>query len=578
MPARKMHPQSRIDDYVGRGWWTGETVQQLFADRVAEFGDELAAVDPANKAELVDLPAQRASWHELDAQADRLAAVLRAHGIGEGDVLAVQLPNTVELIVAYLAGWRVRAIVSPLPVQYRHHEIVELGRIGRPAALLTADRIGQRSVAAEIVAARADLPSLQTVLYYGPSPVPGAVRLQDALAEVGAEQLQELHDYVDAHPVDPNDCITICWTSGTESRPKGVPRAHYEWLVMSWDTVYSPQLDHAARILNPFPMVNMAGINGMFLPWLRVGCVLVQHQPFDLRVFLHQIADERITYTVAPPALLALLLQREDLLTGADISSLRQIGSGSVPLQEWMVRGWHERYGIAIINYFGSNEGISLMTDVKLMTDPAQRARFFPRYGGDRRWSFPAAQRTTIKLVDPVTGSEIDEPGRPGELRLKGPSLFAGYLDAANVASPFDEDGFLKTGDIFVIDGPENQFLRYVDRAKDIVIRGGMNIAPAELETLIAAHPAVAEVAVVGFPDEVMGERVCAVVALTPGAGLTLDELGDYLRQQQIASYKIPERLEIVAALPRNPVGKVLKRQLRQDVVSGVSVPSEEKP
>jgi hypothetical protein len=100
--------------------------------------------------------------------------------------------------------------------------------------------------------------------------------------------------------VDPNDCITICWTSGTESRPKGVPRAHYEWLSMSLDTVYSPDLSHKSRVLNPFPMVNMAGINGMLLPWLKVGCVLIQHHPFDLPVFLQQIEEEKITYTVAP--------------------------------------------------------------------------------------------------------------------------------------------------------------------------------------------------------------------------------------------------------------------------------------
>jgi acyl-CoA synthetase len=566
VPARKMHPQARVDEYLGNGYWANETVQQIFLDRVAEFGDELAAVDPTNKADLVDLPPLRVSWNDIARDTERLAAVLLANGIGEGDVLAVQLPNIVELIVAYLAAWRVRAIVSPLPVQYRRHEVVELGNIGEPVAFLTSDRIGQRPVAAEIVDMLADIPSLQTVLYYGPSDVPGAVSVADELDNVGPDELAAVAAYADEHPVDPNDCITICWTSGTESRPKGVPRAHYEWLVMSWDTVYSPSLTHEARILNPFPMVNMAGINGMFLPWLRVGCVLVQHHPFDLSVFLQQIEQEGITYTVAPPALLAMLLQREELLAGSDISTLRQIGSGSVPLQEWMVRGWYDKYGISIINYFGSNEGISLMTDVKLMTDPAQRARFFPRYGGGRQWSFPAAQRTSIKLIDPDTGAEIDEPDHPGELYLKGPSLFAGYLDGANVASPFDEDGYLKTGDMFVIDGPEQQFLRYVDRAKDLIIRGGMNIAPAELETLIASQPAVAEVAVVGYPDDVLGEKVCAVIALKPGATLTLAELNEHLSAQQIATYKLPERLAIVDTLPRNPVGKILKRQLRDDL------------
>jgi len=198
--------------------------------------------------------------------------------------------------------------------------------------------------------------------------------------------------------------------------------------------------------------------------------------------------------------------------------------------------------------------------------DPAQRARYFPRYGDGRTWSFPASRNTSVRLVDPDTGEDIDEPGRPGELRLKGPSLFAGYVNGESLASPFDDQGYLKTGDMFVIDGPDDEFLRYVDRAKDLIIRGGMNIAPAELEQLIAGHPDVAEVAVVGYPDDVLGERVCAVVAPKPGRTVTLQDVVDHLTAQDIASYKLPERLELREALPRNPVGKILKRQLRDDV------------
>ena len=494
---------------------------------------------------------------------DALAFVLLAAGFGEGDVIAVQLPNTVELIVVYLAVWRIRAIISPLPVQYRRHEVVELGNIGGLVGFITSDRILKRDAAADVVSMKPGIPSLREVLYFGPSDVTGAIGVDAAMTALGPEHTAVLAAYADAHPVDPNDCVTICWTSGTENRPKGVPRAHYEWLVMSWDTVYSPNLTHSSRILNPFPMVNMAGINGMFLPWLRTGCLMVQHHPFDLAVFLGQIKDEAITYTLAPPALLALLLQREEILAATDISSLTHIGSGSVPLQEWMVRGWSEKHGLPIINYFGSNEGISLMTDVKLMTDAAQRARFFPRYGGGHEWSFPASRQTTVKLMDPVSGEEIVTAGVPGELYLRGPSLFAGYLDAANVPSPFDEDGFLKTGDMFVIDGPNDEFLRYVDRAKDLIIRGGMNIAPAELETMIASHPDIAEVAVVGYPDDVLGEKICAVVAPKPDRTVTLESVVAHLRAQEIATYKLPERLEVVDALPRNPVGKILKRELR---------------
>src|SRR5262249_48650430 len=150
--------------------------------------------------------------------------------------------------------------------------------------------------------------------------------------------------------------------------------------------------------------------------------------------------------------------------------------------------------------------------------------------------------------------------------RIKGPTVFAGYLHGERLKSPFDEQGYLRTGDVFVIAGEEQEFLEYVDRAKDLVIRGGMNIAPAELEGLIAGHPDVADVAIVGYPDDVLGERVCAVVVPKPDATVTLDGILAYLRDKKIASYKLPERLELRKAMPRSPVGKILKRELRDDI------------
>lgn len=243
------------------------------------------------------------------------------------------------------------------------------------------------------------------------------------------------------------------------------------------------------------------------------------------------------------------------------------IGSGSAPLSPAMVKGWQEVYGIGVINFFGSNEGISLLTAPRDVPDPEQRARYFPRYGvPGMTWSSRTAESVQVKLIDPATGKEVTEPGVPGELRIKGPMVFPGYVGGDRLPSPFDEDGFLKTGDIFTISGDRGQFLEYLDRAKDLVIRGGMNIAPAELENLIAGCPGVAEVCVVGVPDETLGERVCAVVVPAPGATVTLDDLVAYLREKKIASYKLPERLEIRPALPRNPLGKILKRELRAEL------------
>ena len=562
MGHRGLHSAERVAEYTSAGQWGDETMDGLFRARVAADPGRLAVVDPANKADLTGTPPRRLTWRELDEEVTGLADVLLSHGVGSGDVVGLQMPNTVELVTAYLACWRLGAVVSPLPAQYREHEVTELGRLAGFTAYLTVDRLGDRSPVREVWDVRDSLPSLRTVFAYGESLPEGVVA---AVPVPGARERVEA--YAAEHPADPNDCVTICWTSGTESTPKGVPRTHYDWLAICWATVDAPRLTADDVLLNPFPMVNMAGINGMFLPWLRVGGVLVQHHPFDLPTFLRQIAEEKATYTVAPPALLSMLLARPELLAATDLGSLRVLGSGSAPLPPAMVRGWQEEHGIGVINFFGSNEGIALLTDPHDVPDPEQRARYFPRYGVPGvEWTSRVSKWVSVRLVD-AAGKEVTEPGVPGELRIKGPTIFPGYLGGANLASPFDEDGYLRTGDVFEIAGEDGRFLRYVDRAKDLVIRGGMNIAPAELEDLLSAHPAVAEVAVVGYPDDILGEKVCAVVVPAEGAAPTLEDLVSHLRDLRIASFKLPERLELRTSLPRNPVGKILKRDLREELL-----------
>jgi acyl-CoA synthetase (AMP-forming)/AMP-acid ligase II len=313
----------------------------------------------------------------------------------------------------------------------------------------------------------------------------------------------------------------------------------------------------------------MAGFGGVLVPWLLTGATLVCHHPFDMPTFLGQIATERVSYTLAPPALLVGMLDAPGLMDVADLSSLRVIGSGSAPLPPRLIAQWRERTGIEVTNFFGSNEGIGLISDQHTVPDPEQRAAYFPWFGGPGpgagtlRWPNPIAGGFDTRLVDPVTGEEITTPDRPGELRVGGPTVFAGYW-GAGAADPFDEHGRLRTGDLFAIAAHDPTLLRYVDRARDVIVRGGTNVAPAELEALIGALPGVAEVAVVGTPDARLGERVAAVVVPAPGADPpTLEDVVAALRERRIASYKLPERLEIVEALPRNALGKVLKRELR---------------
>jgi acyl-CoA synthetase (AMP-forming)/AMP-acid ligase II len=311
--------------------------------------------------------------------------------------------------------------------------------------------------------------------------------------------------------------------------------------------------------------VNIAAIGGMVMPWLLAQGRLVQHHPFDLPVFLAQLAGERIAYSVVPPTILNMLLKRRELLAGADLTSLRCLGSGSAPLARWMVEGWQQDFGISVMNVFGSNEGCSLFSSGIDVPDPALRASYFPRFGVEGIiWSgeFPAKVRT--RLVDLESGAEIDEPGQTGELRLDGAMIFDGYWQAPDLTEKaFDAEGWFRTGDLFQIaDTDCRRFYQFVGRSKDVIIRGGINISPAELDDLVERHPAVREAACVGYPDARLGERVCAIVSLMPDQSLTLEALVAHLKEIGISTYKLPEKLRVIEALPRNPLGKVLRREL----------------
>ncbi len=541
-----LHSREQVAQYVADGWWGPETWDSLLRARAAERPERTAVVDPPNRKALVGVEPQRLTWRELDHEVDRVSGALSAACVQRGDVVAVQLVNGVELAATLLAIARLRAVAMPIPVQLERFEVKKMCRTAGAGSLVTEARRGERSPAAEALVLVAEIDGLERLLAWGEAVPPGVLALHGVQAPGPPRE---------EPPTD--ECVTICWTSGTESAPKAVPRCHGDWLALARLTVQAAELDESDVLLNPFPMVNMAGIGGMLLPWLLCGGTLVQHHPFDLPTYLGQLAREQVTYTVAAPAILnRLLLDERTAKHVSELRSLRRIGCGSAPLAGWMVKGYHERFGIEVLNYFASNEGTSLMSDGRTVPDPDDRAAYFPR---DR----PGPPGTLTRLVDLVTEEEIDQPGRAGELRIKGPAIFAGYLNAEELSDPFDAHGYLRTGDLFELAGAEQEFYRYVDRAKDIIVRGGMNISAAEVEGHLQSHPQVLEAAAVAVPDQVLGERVCAVVVPAPGGPPpTLEQLAEHLRELGVARYKTPERLELIDALPRNSVGKVLKREL----------------
>jgi acyl-CoA synthetase (AMP-forming)/AMP-acid ligase II len=273
-----------------------------------------------------------------------------------------------------------------------------------------------------------------------------------------------------------------------------------------------------------------------------------------------------VNYTVAAPAILNRILKDKDTIGNMDIRSLNYLGTGSAPPDTWMMKQFQEDYGIAITNFFGSNEGTPLCAGYADVPDPEKRSKFFPRAGtGGYRWRNPAANWIKTKLVDIENGDVIDEPGRPGELAVRGPSVFPGYYrKGAFDRSVFDPDGFFYSGDLFEIqtEGDDPCYYRFVGRRKDLIIRGGMNISPVELDDLLSRHPKLLEAAVAGYPDRIMGERVCAFVVPKAGESLSFEEMTGFLNEVGIAAYKLPERLVVLDALPRNPLNKVLRHEL----------------
>jgi acyl-CoA synthetase (AMP-forming)/AMP-acid ligase II len=182
-------------------------------------------------------------------------------------------------------------------------------------------------------------------------------------------------------------------------------------------------------------------------------------------------------------------------------------------------------------------------------------------------WSKPVSKIVKTKLISLETNEEILEPGKPGELLISGATVFDGYWNAPEAnAEVFDEDGYFRTGDLFEIspDDTEKKYYKFCGRCKDLIIRGGMNISPEELDNLLSSHPKMLEVAVTAYDDEILGEKVGVVAVVIEGETLTLSEVIDFLKDKQIAKYKMPEKLRVIDVLPKNPVGKVLRRELKE--------------
>ena len=546
-------PPALVAEFRERGLWRSQTIYDRFESNAEASPTRIAIVDPPNRSTFTFGTASRLTYGELSGLVDCVSNALLSTGLRLGDVLLVQMPNVHELVALYLATAKIGVVISPVPIQYRHGELRKIVDVLKPKGFCSVAKAAGLGLLREFME---NVPFSGKLFGFGSN-------LPDIVVDLSRHSSAEVDLIVTERP-SADSLFSICWTSGTEGVPKGVPKTHNNWLSSAASLTSLAAVAPGDPILVPFPFVNAAAIGGLMMIWLSCAGSLVLHHPFNLEVFLQQIASEQVAYTVVAPALMSSLLEidRPDALSG-----LRAIGTGSAPPDPSVVRKFEERFGVPVINIFGSNEGVNLCSHPAAVQNPYLRARVFPR-DGDEAWTTEGltANAGRFRLVSEA-GHIINTAGEVGEMRIRGPAVFPGYWQNGELdRRGFDADGYFATGDLFEIveENGRAGYLRFVGRSKELIVRGGMKIAPAELDAVISTHPDIKEAAVVAMSDERLGERVCAFVVPRNGKTVSLAEIIKVCEQAGLARFKWPERLEYLEALPRNALAKVQRRELAQ--------------
>ena len=540
----------QIEEYEEKKVWVKETMLDVFKESIENYPERMALVDPPNKEELMGLKPERLTYRELNDAIDAVATGLLNRGIKKDDIIIGQLPNTWELVMLYLAVCRVGGIFSAIPVQWREKELEYIFNLAEAKAFITAEEFH-------------GFKHLEMGKRLQPKSKLGHVISLEEIREMAKGRIEK--DELDKIEIDANDLFNIEWTSGTEAEPKACPMSHNNWRYAFTVVTKACLLEKGDTILCLAPMVNMTAIGVNFMPWLATSGTLVLHHPIDPAVLIRQIMEERVNFTIMVPAMLNMILKHPDV-DKFDFSSMRTLSSGSAPLPLFALREFKRRWGIEIINIWGQNEGTGNFSGPLTTPELEKRVDMFPRFSKEMQWGIdPGMDATETKIVDVETGKDLSKPGDVGELVWRGPFTIPCYFNQPGFTEKaFDKDGFFHTGDLFMI--RDDKFISFFDRKKDIIIRGGFNISAQEIENLLQGHPKIADAAAVAMPDEAMGEKTCVYVVPKKGETVTLDEVTSFMKEQDIAVYKLPERLEITDEIPRNPLGKAIKAKLREDI------------
>jgi cyclohexanecarboxylate-CoA ligase len=513
--------------YRAAGDWTGETLEEPLRRGALAHPERTALVDRE----------RRFTYGELWDRVERTAGMLAARGVGPGDVVSFQLPNWAEALLVHDAVVLLGAISNPIVPIYREHELEFILCQAGSRVLVVPDTFRGFDYRAMADGLRRECEALDHVLVVG-EPGPGEESFATAVAAAEPTAAAER---------DPGDVALLLYTSGTEANPKGVLHSHETLACESRSIIDLYRLSGDDTVFMPSPLTHITGLlYGMMLPFM-LGTKVVLQDVWDPDLAVDQIEREGLTFTVGATPFLHGIVNAE-----RPAEHLRIFGCGGADVPPALIEAAGRRLGLRASRLYGSTEcptvtgtPIDAPADRHATTDGAP-------IGADE-----------VRIVDEL--GAVLPVGERGELQARGPELCLGYLDPALNEKAFTADGWFRSGDLAVAD--EQGYLRISGRAKDVIVRGGENLSAKEIEDLLFEHPEVREVAVVGYPDEVLGERTCAVVVGT--RPLQLADLVDHLRAHSVANQKLPERLVQVEALPKTASGKVQKYRLRELVREG---------
>ena len=514
-------------------------------------------------------PSRRRSFAELAGDVRRCAAAAIAAGVQPGDRAGIWAPNCLEWVVASLGLLSAGATLVPLNTRLRGEEAADiLERTGATLLVvadgfLGADYTGmlrgarERGAGGPVVP---HLPRLRTVVDVGPVTAPrtggtggtggtgaGVLAWPDFLALGSSVAGGTVDERIRA--VDPAAVSDLMFTSGTTGRPKGVPATHQQSLraFATWSEIAGLEAGDRYLIVNPF--FHTFGYKAGILACLLRGATILPQPVFDTAALARRIAEERATVLPGPPTIYSSLLD-DPALAGYDLGSLRIAVTGAAMVPVVLVeRMFAELTLETVLTAYGLTEATGVVTMCRRGDDPAIIAGTCGR----------AIPDTELAIMD--KDGRILPAGETGEVVCRGYNVMSGYLDdPAATAETIDAAGWLHTGDVGALDGQGN--LTITDRLKDMYTVGGFNAYPAEIEQVLARHPSVGEVAVIGVPDARLGEVGAAYVVVPAGRSLDGDELIGWARER-LANYKVPRSVTVVDALPRNASGKVVKGDLR---------------